>query len=129
MEPHRRRSLRLCINERRSCFEERLIPKEAWGWQNPPTVPNLPRGMQLLAVRRRSCRQRGSEKCLACLSKSFSAPMELADVLKSARDHKMNRKAFNDAGYSLASAIGIAKEDPKKFGNEQNKAQGSVWLK
>jgi hypothetical protein len=47
---------------------------------------------------------------------NFGSEKELADVLKGAPDRKLNRKAFNDAGYSLASAIAIAKEDPKKFG-------------
>src|SRR5262245_44937306 len=59
----------------------------------------------------------------------FGSEKELADVLKGAPDHKMNRKALNVAGYSLASAIAVAKGDGKKFGFEQNKAQGSVWLK
>jgi hypothetical protein len=59
----------------------------------------------------------------------FADEKELVDLLKKGPDHKMNRKAFNDAGYSLASAITIAKRDGKRFGYEQRKAQGEVWLK
>ena len=54
---------------------------------------------------------------------------ELENLLKSAPNHKLNRKGINDAGYNLKSAIEIAKLNPKKFGQEQNRAQGSVWLK
>ncbi|HEY5814643.1 MAG TPA: hypothetical protein VIT23_18560 [Terrimicrobiaceae bacterium] len=59
----------------------------------------------------------------------FGSDRELVDLLKGAPNQKMSRRALNEAGYSLASAIAKAKEDPKKFGFEQNKAQGSVWLK
>jgi hypothetical protein len=54
---------------------------------------------------------------------------ELADILQKAEGNKLNRKGFNDLGYNLVSAIRLAKEDPKKFGFRQNRAQGEVWLK
>lgn len=53
----------------------------------------------------------------------------LKDLLKKADDNRMNRKALNGAGYSLKSAILIAKENSDEFGQKQNKAQGEVWLK
>jgi hypothetical protein len=54
---------------------------------------------------------------------------ELAEILKKAEGHKLNRKGFMDAGYNLKSALLIAKADRKRFGFSQNGPQGEVWLK
>jgi hypothetical protein len=59
----------------------------------------------------------------------FADAKELKAVLNKADGKKLNRKGFNDAGYSLKSAIAIAKADKATFGFEQNAAQGSVWIK
>ena len=59
----------------------------------------------------------------------FADSKELSAILRKAPESKMNRKAINDSGYSLKSAIGIAISDPKTFGYEQRGPQGSVWLK
>jgi|GEM_PF-6491577 len=53
----------------------------------------------------------------------------LKDLLKKAEGGRMNRKALNGAGYSLKSAVLIAKENPDDFAFKQNKAQGEVWVK
>jgi hypothetical protein len=53
----------------------------------------------------------------------------LKDLLKKADGNRLNRKGLNDAGYSLKSAILIAKENPDDFVFKQNKAQGEVWAK
>ena len=39
------------------------------------------------------------------------------------------RREFNAEGFSLPSAINIAKGDATKFGFKQNRSQGEVWLK
>ncbi len=54
---------------------------------------------------------------------------ELKALLNKAEGKKLNRKGLGDAGYNLPSAIAVAKADKATFGFEQNKAQGSVWLK
>ncbi|MDR3401121.1 MAG: hypothetical protein P4L99_01380 [Chthoniobacter sp.] len=60
---------------------------------------------------------------------SFADSKELKALLAKADGKKLNRKGFNDAGYSLKSALQIAKADKATFGHEQNGPQGSVWLK
>ena len=73
--------------------------------------------------------ERVSKKGRGAVPKAdFSAERELEETLKNAPDHKLNRKGFIDAGFNLASAISIAKGNAKKFGFEQRKAQGEVWL-
>jgi hypothetical protein len=59
----------------------------------------------------------------------FGREKELEDLLKSADGHRMNRKAINNAGFNLKSAMLIAKANQKKFGFQQKGPQGEVWLK
>ena len=58
----------------------------------------------------------------------FGGEKELENFLKTMDGRKANRKALKDAGYNLVSAIKLAKSNPKKFGQVQNRSQGSVWL-
>jgi hypothetical protein len=53
----------------------------------------------------------------------------LKAMLKAAPGKTLNRKAFNDAGFNLKSALELAKGDSKTFSYTQNKAQGTVTLK
>lgn len=59
----------------------------------------------------------------------ISNEQELAGLLQAASGKRLNRKGINDAGFSLKSALTIAKASPKVFGWEQNGPQGEVWLK
>lgn len=59
----------------------------------------------------------------------FSGEKELAALLETAPNKRLNRKGINDAGFSLKSALLVAKSAPKVFGFEQNGPQGEVWLK
>lgn len=70
----------------------------------------------------------GSKKP-AIVREVFTDPEGLTVALQKAPEKKLNRKGFSDAGYSLKSALAIAKKNPKTFGFEQNGPQGSVWLK
>ncbi len=54
---------------------------------------------------------------------------DLAGLLKNAPGKRLNRKGFIDAGFSLKSALIVAKADPETFGFQQNGPQGEVWLK
>jgi D-mannonate dehydratase len=58
-----------------------------------------------------------------------SSDQELASLLQSAPNKRLNRKGINDAGFNLKSALVIAKASPKTFGFAQNGPQGEVWLK
>jgi len=58
----------------------------------------------------------------------FGSQEELESFLKGMNEHKASRKDLNAGGYNLVSAIAIAQGNPKKFGFQQNKSQGSVWL-
>jgi hypothetical protein len=58
----------------------------------------------------------------------FGSEKELEDLLKSADGHRMNRKAINDAGFNLKSAMAVAKANQKRFGFQQKGPQGEVWL-
>ena len=58
----------------------------------------------------------------------FRSEKELQDLLKSTDGHRMNRKALNDAGFNLKSAMLVAKANQKKFGFQQRGPQGEVWL-
>lgn len=60
---------------------------------------------------------------------AFADTKELKGLLSKAEGKKLNRKGFLDAGYSLKSALVIAREDKATFGFEQKGAQGSVWLR
>jgi len=60
---------------------------------------------------------------------SIADAKELKALLSKADGKKLNRKGINDAGYSLKSALAIAKADPKTFAFEQNGPQGTVSLK
>jgi hypothetical protein len=53
---------------------------------------------------------------------------ELESLLKGADDHRLNRKGFLAEGYNLPSAVAIAKKNPQRFGYQQNRSQGEVWL-
>jgi len=57
----------------------------------------------------------------------FTGSEELEKLLQ-VSGGTLNRKGFNSAGYSLKSAIQIAKADPKTFSFEQKGPQGSVSL-
>jgi hypothetical protein len=59
----------------------------------------------------------------------LSNEADLVALLKGAPERKLSRKGINDAGFSLKSALVIAKASPKTFGFEQNGPQGAVWLK
>jgi hypothetical protein len=59
----------------------------------------------------------------------FGNEKELEDLLKSADGHRLNRKAINDAGFNLKSAMVVAKANQKRFGYQQKGPQGEVWLK
>ena len=60
---------------------------------------------------------------------SLSSPQELTAILQGAPGKRLNRKGINDAGFSLKSALTLAKASPNLFGWEQNGPQGEVWLK
>jgi len=53
----------------------------------------------------------------------------LKSLINKAEGKKLTRKGINAAGYSLKSALELAKGDKETFGFKQNKAQGEVWLK
>ncbi len=61
--------------------------------------------------------------------KDFSSVEELTDVLTKAPGRKLNRKGFSVVGYSLKSAIGLARQNPKSFDFLRKGPQGEVWLK
>jgi len=50
-------------------------------------------------------------------------------LLDKAPDKKLNRKGFIDSGYTLKSALLIAKGDTRTFGVKQKGPQGEIWLK
>jgi hypothetical protein len=58
----------------------------------------------------------------------FGSEQELENFLKKMDGHKADRKALNGGGYNLVSAVRVAKSNLKKFGQQQNRSQGSVWL-
>jgi hypothetical protein len=58
-----------------------------------------------------------------------SSEKDLLELLEKAPGKRLNRKGINDAGFSLKSALGVAKASPKIFGFAQNGPQGEVWLK
>jgi hypothetical protein len=59
----------------------------------------------------------------------FGSEKELEDLLKSADGHRISRKAINNAGFNLKSAMLVAKANQKKFGFQQKGPQGEIWLK
>jgi sigma54-dependent transcription regulator len=71
--------------------------------------------------------ERASRKASAAKG-DFGSEKELEDLLKRANGHRMNRKAINDAGFNLKSAMMVAKANQKKFGFQQKGPQGEVWL-
>lgn len=60
---------------------------------------------------------------------AFTTVERLKNVISTVSAKKLNRKGFSEAGYSLKSALAVAKDAPTIFGYEQNGAQGAVWLK
>jgi hypothetical protein len=60
---------------------------------------------------------------------ALTSESDLVELLKKAPDNRLSRKGINAAGFSLKSALAIAKAAPKVFGFEQNGPQGAVWLK
>jgi len=60
---------------------------------------------------------------------SITNAKDLSELLSKAPGKKLNRKGFLDAGFSLKSALVVAKADPKTFGVSQNGPQGEIWLK
>ncbi len=60
---------------------------------------------------------------------SLADASQLSDILAKSPDKRLNRKGINAAGFSLKSALNLAKANPKTFGFEQNGPQGEVWLK
>jgi hypothetical protein len=59
----------------------------------------------------------------------LTSEKELVELLETAPEKRLNRKGINEAGFSLKSALNIAKASPKVFGFAQNGPQGEVWLK
>lgn len=59
----------------------------------------------------------------------ISSEQELVGLLQAAPGKRLNRKGINDAGFSLKSALTVAKAAPKVFAFEQNGPQGEIWLK
>lgn len=59
----------------------------------------------------------------------ITSEQALTALLQGASGKRLNRKGINDAGFSLKSALTVAKSAPKVFGFEQNGPQGEVWLK
>jgi len=74
------------------------------------------RGRPPKAARKRAGRPRKAK------TGAFADTGELKSLLSKADGKRLNRKGFNDAGYSLKSAIAIAKVNPSAFGHEQNRA-------
>ena len=60
--------------------------------------------------------------------REFANSAELADTLRK-NGGTLNRKGFNNAGYSLKSAIQLAKANPGEYEYTQTGPQGSVTLK
>ena len=59
----------------------------------------------------------------------ISSEQDLVELLQAAPGKRLNRKGINEAGFSLKSALSVAKASPKVFGFAQNGPQGEVWLK
>jgi sigma54-dependent transcription regulator len=72
--------------------------------------------------------QRVLRKSEGGVKADFGSEKELEDLLKSADGHRINRKAINDAGFNLKSAMTVAMANQKRFGFQQKGAQGEVWL-
>jgi hypothetical protein len=77
----------------------------------------------------RSVRGERVKKASASGPKAEISSEKLEELLKGKDGPRMNRKALNTAGYSLKSAMNIAKGNQKKFGFQQKGPQGEVWLK
>lgn len=60
--------------------------------------------------------------------REFSNSTELAELLRKSGG-TLNRKGFNQAGYSLKSAIQLAKANPGEYEYTQTGPQGTVSLK